>query len=75
MLYDLLNKRNNILGFFAYKNLEDVQEKLIELFNNINSSSNYPTDRAVTILNLNDWIRSFQWYISFRRKSHIYKNH
>lgn len=72
MLYDLLNKRNNILGFFAYKNLEDVQEKLIELFNNINSSSNYPTDWAVTILNLNDWIRSFQWYISFRRENPIF---
>ncbi|WP_286887593.1 hypothetical protein [Aneurinibacillus sp. UBA3580] len=71
-LFDLLTKRESILGFFAYKNLKDVQEKLIELFNTINSSSNYPTDWAVTILSLNDWIRSFQWHISFRRDNPIF---
>ena len=71
-LFDLLTKRESILGFFAYKNLKDVQEKLVELFNTINSSSNYPTDWAVTILNLNDWIRSFQWHISFRRENPIF---
>jgi len=71
-LCDLITKRDVILGFFAYKNLENVQEQLRELFNTINSSSNYPSDWAVTILDLYDWIRSFQWHISFRRDNPIF---
>lgn len=71
-ILDRLKEKRTILGFFAYKNLNDVQDKLIELFNMISSSSNYPTNWAVTILNLQDWIRSFQWHTSFRREHPLY---
>ncbi len=65
-------ERKNILGFFAHKNLNDVRDKLENVFSTINSSNNYPVDWAVTVLNLNDWIRSFQWHISSRREDPLF---
>lgn len=67
-----LSERNNILGFFAHKNLNRIKDMLNDNFAMISSSSYYQSEWAVTVLQLIEWIRSFQWHISDRRENLLF---
>ncbi|HCC08034.1 MAG TPA: hypothetical protein DEP72_07770 [Clostridiales bacterium] len=61
-----------IIGFFAYKNLDDIAKRLDDLFSLVTSSQNYPREWKVFILKFRDCIRSFQWHISKRRENLLF---
>jgi len=67
-----LNERladgHQILVFFAENNLQDIRENLENIFLSTTTSTIYPQRWSLAILQLVDWVRSYQWYISGRSK-------
>ena len=61
-----LSDGHKILGFFAKNDLQETGGKLDDIFSTIISSSVYPEDWALIVLELIDWLRMYQWKISHR---------
>lgn len=68
-----LQEDKEILGFFAFKNLSDVNEKLNELYTTITTSNVYPVEWAITVLKFRDWIRSYRWSISTKSNLNLFQ--
>lgn len=73
-LNEKLQEDKEILGFFVYNNLNDVSEKLDDLYTVITTSNTYPVEWAITILKFRDWIRSYRWSISPRSNLNIFQD-
>lgn len=73
-LNEKLQEDKEILGFFVYNNLNDISEKLDDLYTVITTSNIYPVEWAITILRFRDWIRSYKWSISSRSNLNIFQN-
>lgn len=71
-LKELLIERKRIMGFFAHNDLNKINEMLKDHFAMINSSTYYQTEWAITVIELMEWIRSFQWNVSNRRDNPIF---
>jgi len=67
-IHKKLTDGHQILGFFAENDLQDIREKLDDIFVIITTSTVYPQQWSLIILQLIDWIRSYQWYVSSRSK-------
>lgn len=63
---DKLLDGHTVLGYFAENTLQDIRPKLDDIFTTITTSNRYPTTWALTVLEIIDWLRSYQWYISAR---------
>lgn len=63
---DKLLDGHAVLGFFTENTLQNIRPQLDDIFTTITTSSLYPTEWVLTILELIDWLRSYQWYISSR---------
>lgn len=57
---------HTVLGYFIENTLQDIRPQLDNIFTTITTSNLYPTTWALTVLELIDWLRSYQWYISAR---------
>lgn len=67
-IHDKLTDSHQILGFFTENDLRDVREKLDGIFVMLTTSTVYPQRWSLIVLQLVDWLRSYQWYVSSRSK-------
>ena len=61
------------MGFFACNDLEEVKKKSEAIFLSITTSNVYEVEWAVVVLELIDWIRTYQYIISNRAKNILYR--
>ncbi|HAN22095.1 MAG: hypothetical protein A2Y15_03790 [Clostridiales bacterium GWF2_36_10] len=69
-----VSSEHTILGFFTHNTLDDCKTGLENLFTTITTSNIYPTEWALIILRLLDWLRQYRWLIEGRSKQPLFTN-
>jgi len=69
-----ISSEHTVLGFFTHNTLEDCKTCFENLFTTITTSNIYPTEWALLILKLLDWLRQYRWLIEGRSKRPPFTN-
>lgn len=67
-IIDKLLDDHEVLGYFTNNDLQYVRTYLDSIFSALTSSVLYNSEWTLTVLEIIDWLRTYQWHISGRSK-------